>query len=120
MKRTSSPSHPSRFQRGGVRWSRDILGTCAIPAAREIPEHRIARLKLRDVPTYRFNPSRDVGPEDLVLWLAQPRREPNHKPIASQEMPVTGIYGCSMNVYNERPTGAGVTELEYPGTMRRG
>src|SRR5688500_14351105 len=51
---------------------RDILGKCAIPAAREIPEHRIARLKLRDVPTYRFNPSRDVGPRIWCFGFRSP------------------------------------------------
>ena len=81
-----------------MRWSRDILGKSAIPAVGEIPEHRIAHLKLRDVPADRCNPPRDISPKDLVLWLAQPRREPNHERVASQENAVTGIEGCRMDL----------------------
>jgi hypothetical protein len=79
-------------------WSRYILGKCAIPAVGEISEHVIARLKLRDVSAYRRNPPRDVNPKDLVLWPAQPRREPDHKRVASQEKAVTGIYGRRMDL----------------------
>jgi hypothetical protein len=59
----------------------------------------LSELKLRDVSAYRYNLPRDVSPEDLVLWPAQPCREPDHKRVAAQEMPVTGICGGRMNVY---------------------
>jgi hypothetical protein len=81
-----------------MRWSGNILGKRAIPAVGEIAEHRIADLKLRDIAPNRCNPPGDVSPEDLVLWLAQPRREPNHERVAAQKNPITGIERCRMDL----------------------
>jgi hypothetical protein len=66
--------HPGRFQRDCMRRSGYIFGKCAKPAVGEIPEHVIARLKLRDVPTYRRNPPRDISTKDLKLRHSQPCR----------------------------------------------
>jgi hypothetical protein len=49
-----------------------ILGKTAPTLGRNIPEDIIARLKLCYVSANRFNPSGNVGSEDLVLGFRSP------------------------------------------------
>ena len=63
------------------------------------PKDLIADLKLRDVGANRLHPPCQIHTESRVLRLAEPAPGADRERLSSHEMPVQGIDGRRVNLY---------------------